>query len=135
MRIWIGGVTYDLVMVDGEVRHPDGSACNGLAWPDRGLIEIDGRLPRAVRRKTTWHEIGHAFKCELDVHDAAQLDEEAFCNLVALALCQLSPKLYLRILVWTATGRECEEVCFLPGMDEPIPVWRLSDEPPEIQVE
>lgn len=134
MRIGIGGISYELRMVDGEVALPDGTPCNGLTWPDRGLIEIDGRLPRAIRRKTTWHEIGHAFKCELDIHDAERLDEEAFCNLVALALCQLSPRLYLRILVWTTTGRSCEEVAFLPGMDEPIEIPRLSDEPPAIQV-
>jgi hypothetical protein len=134
MRVEVGGVGYELRMVDGEVRHPDGSACNGLTWPDRGLIEIDGRLPRSVRRKTLWHELGHAFKCELDVTDAAHLDEESLCNLVALALCAISPKLYLRLMVWSATGRDCDEVAYLPGMAEPIPIWRMSDEPPEVQV-
>ena len=108
MRILIGGVSYELRMVRGDVLHPDGRACHGLTWPDRGLIEIDGRLPRAIRRKTTWHELGHAYKCELDIHDAERLDEEAFCNLVALSLSQLSPRMYLRIWAWTTTGQDLQ---------------------------
>ena len=134
MEIGIGGVNYELKMVTSELLHPDGRPCNGLTWPDRGLIEIDGRLPRTIRRKTTWHELGHAFKCELDIGDREHFDEETLCNLVALALCQISPQLYMQLMVWTATGRACEEVVYLPGMAEPIGVWRMSDEPPEIQV-
>jgi len=135
MRIGIGGVTYELRMVGGDILHPaTGEPCNGLTWPDRGLIEIDGRLPRTIRRKTTWHELGHAFKCELDITDAATFDEETLCNLVALALCQLSPRLYLQVMVWTATGRAFEEVAYFPGMTEPIGIGRMSDEPPEVQV-
>lgn len=123
MVIEIGGVGYELVLVERDLVHPaDGARCNGLTWPDRALIEVDGRLPPTVRRKVMWHELGHAFRGELDIHDAAHLPEEVFCDLVALALTTISPRLYCRLWLYATTGKDCADVMLLPGYADPIPV-------------
>jgi hypothetical protein len=128
MRVEIGGVGYELVLVQRDLLHPrDGGRCRGLTWPDRALIEVDGRLPPEVRRKVVWHELGHAFKAELDVSAALQLPEEMFCDLVALALTRLSPKLYARLWLFATRGYEAADVIMIPGLPEPIPVIRYRD--------
>lgn len=138
LRVCIGGVSYALIFVHHDLIHPGGGAtsggvCNGLTWPDRGLIQVDGRLPATRRRKVMWHELGHAFKDELDIcRSASGMDEESFCDLVALAFCGLSPKLYCRLWLYATKLVVAPDVALLPGMSEPVAVHRWSDEPPEI---
>jgi hypothetical protein len=108
--------------------HPhDGGKCNGLTWPDRALIQVDGRLPPDVRRKVLWHEIGHAFKAELDVTGAMHLPEEVFCDLVALALTTMKPKLFLRLWLYATHKMVAHDVMMIPGCELPIPVLRYRD--------
>lgn len=135
MVIEIGGVCYELVLVQRDLVHPrDGGKCNGLTWPDRALIEVDGRLPASVRRKVAWHELGHAFAgelglgvFELGLGQSGGLAEEVFCDLVALALTQFSPKLFLRLWLYVTRGMEAHDVMMLPGCAEPIPVIQYRD--------
>lgn len=128
ISIAIGGVVYRLALVDEDLLHPrDGSRCNGLTWPDLALIQVDGRLPATVRRKVLWHEIGHAFKSELDIHEATHLPEEEFCNLVAQALCVIAPKLYLQLWLFAMRRMVADDVIMIPGCEEPIPVIRYRE--------
>lgn len=128
LPITIGGVSYTLALVTEDLLHPgDGQRCNGLTWPDRALIQVDARLAPDVRRKVLWHEIGHAFKAELDITDASHLPEEVFCELVALALTTMKPKLFLKLWLFATHKMHAHDVIMLPGCSNPIPVIRYRD--------
>ena len=125
MKIRVGAVEYDVRMVNGPVLL-NGRECFGLCDPDGLVILIDGRMNPARRVATFWHELAHAWKFELDVHDTKSMQTEAMCSLIGLAMASMDVRTIAKIHVFLTQQMDAHDVLLLSGCREPVPVIRLG---------
>ena len=126
MLIPVGPHTYEVRLVEGWCRHPDGRRCLGLTWPEEQRIEIASAAPASKRLATLWHEIAHAWHQELDVRGGVELDGEAMANIVGMAMAAMSVKIIARLHCYMTTGRDCDDVMLISGLAHPLPVISLD---------
>lgn len=124
MKLPIGSVEYDLRLVR---QRPlvDGRPCRGCCDFERELIKVYRHMSARRRISTAWHEIAHAWQHELDVHQAEAFGDEAMCNLIGLAMSQISAQLAARLHCYLVTGIESDHVLMYPGLG-PIPFLTLD---------
>lgn len=126
MEIPVGPFRYRLALVNGHIQTPSGPAL-GLCDTVRREILISDAVAPDHRVDVFGHEFGHAAKAELDITESPTLHEEAACNLVAMAMSLITPKLRAMIDLYLKHGIEAHDVIWLCDMPEPIPVVRLTN--------
>lgn len=126
MKIPVGPFLYEVRLVSGYVLDPDGRRCLGLTYPDRQLIEVSDVPPSAKRLATLWHEIAHAWKCELDITQADELDGESIANLIGLAMAAMPIKTFARLHCYVTRGVKCGDVMLLGGACHPVPILSMG---------
>ncbi len=127
MKIPIGPHEYDLVLVRGLVEHPDGPAV-AICDSDRQRILVSDTVPPWRRLSNFWHEVAHAWKRELDVHESSSLNDEPLANLIGLGMASMDLITIARIHVYLTQGIECDSVLVFPSLKHPVPVLRFTQE-------
>jgi len=112
---------YELRLHKGVIRHPDLDNCLGVCDSVACTIDVSDAVPSAKRMRIFAHELAHAIKEECDAHHATLIDEETHCELASMGTL-LAPKLLARVYIYLTWGIEVEDVMFIPGVEEPIPV-------------
>lgn len=118
----VGPYTYDLALVDEPIFH-HGRPCMALTLPDERRIKISAHVRPELRVALAWHEIAHAWRAELDIHEAESLGHEAYANLVALAMAQYDGKTIARLQLYLTRGIVADDVIIISGVSDPIPVF------------
>lgn len=116
----VGPFSYRVRLIKGYVL-ASGPKGLGLCDVDRCEIIISD-IPQIKKRiSLLWHEIAHAWKWELDIHQSESLDDEATANLIGLAMAGTPVNLIARLHCYMTTGIECDDVMLVSGLP-PIPV-------------
>lgn len=96
MEVPVGPHVYAIRMVEHDLTLR-GEPCEGWCDVSRHEILIRRDLPPSRRIAVCWHELAHAWQLELNVTAQSPLPEEAMCNLVALAMAQMTPEHFHRL--------------------------------------
>jgi len=129
MKIPVGPLTYDLQLHKGIITY-ENQQCFGLTDPVAQTIFIADTLRPRKRLATAWHEICEAWKLELDIHQSQALNAESMANLIGMAMAGMPPQVIARLHVYMMRGIDADEVLFVSGFKNPLPVIRLSDAAP-----
>ncbi len=125
MEVPVGPHRYVVRVVDHDLTL-SGEECDGLCDPAHQTISVRSSLSPTKRVAVCWHEIAHAWKHELDISGAAELAEEAVCNLIGLAMASMSVETLVRLHIYLVDGVEAESAMMLPCLPKPVPVFRLK---------
>lgn len=109
MRIFVGPFSYNVELVRGLIQH-EGEPCLGLCDDIRQWIGVSDEPPPEQRISIFWHELAHAWQRWLKVHDLP-LDEEAFANLIGLAMPSIDLGTMHRVKHYLVTGQETHAFC------------------------
>jgi len=125
MMIPVGPFCYQVKLVSEPLFDGEGHEADGLCRPFAMTIQVSAALPPDKRLATLWHEIGHAWKAELDVRDKPTMDEESLCRMIGLAMAGMPPRLLAALHLYMMRGYECSAAIMLPAGD-PIPILPLD---------
>lgn len=121
MRVPVGFVSYELQLVDGPIMH-EGVQRRALCDGEKRTMQIDKSLTIDQRFVEFCHELTHAIKFELDVHDTETMNEESMARLMGMGMARISPKTWCLIHIYLTRGVEPDDVIMLGH--QVIPVFK-----------
>lgn len=125
MKVPVGPFSYEVILTEQPLEFK-GRRCMGLCDSEAQKIFIARRLCPQRRVSVFWHELAHAWKCDLEIHCDETMEEEPICNMIGLAMTAMEPYLLARLHVFLTQGIETEDVIFCLDTRRVIPVMRIE---------